>query len=135
VSHPFDANYIPRASVVPVFLAEPDASPAVGPVSALVDTGADGTFVPQRFLDELDLDRTDQVRVHAHFGEARLADVYVVDVVIEERRFPAIEVIADDEDQAVILGRNVLNKLILLLDGPSGVTDVLTHRPIDRPKM
>jgi hypothetical protein len=31
--------------------------------------------------------------------------------------------------RAIILGRNVLNRLILLLDGPNELADVLERRP------
>jgi hypothetical protein len=42
---------------------------------------------------------------------------------------PAIEVVADDISDQVLLGRNALNKLILLMDGPRQQTDVLKRRP------
>ncbi|MBI5650440.1 MAG: hypothetical protein HZC40_08355 [Chloroflexi bacterium] len=49
---------------------------------------------------------------------------------------PGIEVVGvedesaeDDQAQEIILGRNVLNRLILLLDGPNEQTEILERRP------
>jgi hypothetical protein len=38
---------------------------------------------------------------------------------------PSIDVVSDPIGREVILGRNVLNKLRLLLDGPRQVTEIL----------
>jgi len=38
-------------------------------------------------------------------------------------------VVGDEQGQEILLGRNVLNKLIVLLDGPGRQADVLVHRP------
>jgi hypothetical protein len=48
---------------------------------------------------------------------------------IAGHHLPGVEVVADDLAADVLLGRNVLNRLILLLDGPDGMTDVLPRRP------
>ncbi len=46
----------------------------------------------------------------------------------EGNRSIPLEVIADEQSEAILLGRNVLNRLILLLDGPAQETDVLATR-------
>jgi hypothetical protein len=46
--------------------------------------------------------------------------VYQVDLVFfDSIRLPAVEVIGDDWGEQIILGRNVLNKLNLRLNGPA----------------
>ncbi len=63
--------------------------------------------------------------VRSHLGkEVRRVSVYSVDLVIGTVRLPDIEVVGDDWNREIILGRNVLNKLELLLDGPRGVTEL-----------
>jgi hypothetical protein len=47
------------------------------------------------------------------------------DVGIGELRLPAVKVVGDERGDEIILGRNVLNGLRLLLDGPSATTEVL----------
>lgn len=53
MSTAYDTNYFPPALVLNIALAYPDESPIVGPLPALVDTGADGTFIPMIYLEEL----------------------------------------------------------------------------------
>jgi hypothetical protein len=47
---------------------------------------------------------------------------YPADVLIGSDRFPAIQPAADDNDGDLVLGRNLLNKLALFLDGPQQVS-------------
>lgn len=49
--------------------------------------------------------------------------------MIGNERLSAIEVAADKQDNRILLGRNLLNRLILLLDGVHASTDLLTRRP------
>lgn len=42
---------------------------------------------------------------------------------------PGVEVIADDHGTDVLLGRNILNRLLLLLDGHRLQTEILTRYP------
>jgi predicted aspartyl protease len=70
-----------------------------------------------------------QARLRSHWGESRTAAVYLVDLQVAGTNLPGIEVIADDLTEDVLLGRNALNRLILLLDGPAGQVDVLLKRP------
>jgi len=42
---------------------------------------------------------------------------------------PGIVVVGDDQGQEIILGRTVLNKIILLLDGPQTTLHILSQTP------
>jgi predicted aspartyl protease len=98
-------------------------------LAALIDTGADGTLVPESYLQNLIAYKSHTVLIHSHWGETRPVAVYVVDVEVAGHNLPAVEVVADDRGADILLGRNILNRLILLLDGPRNLTDVLTRRP------
>lgn len=125
----YDVSYWPPFPAVEVYLALRDQSPRAGPVTALIDTGADGTFVPVHYVKRLAAPASGRVRVHPHFGSPRVVHTHTLDLLISSLRLPAIEVVGDVEGTEIILGRNVLNKLILLLDGPRTQTDVLEQRP------
>jgi predicted aspartyl protease len=127
MSTPYSHVHFPPAPVLKIALALPDQPPLYNFAYALVDTGADGTFVPLDHLIALNARAEYQVRVRGHLSGSRIADVYAVDIVIDALRLPAIDVIADPENQEVILGRNVLNKLLLLMDGPHAVLDLLEY--------
>jgi len=53
----------------------------------------------------------------------------LVDVEVNEAVLPAIEVAGDTTNAEIVLGRDVLNHLLLLIDGPGLTTDVLERRP------
>ena len=59
---------------------------------------------------------------------------YLVDLHLEIGVLPGIEVVGidheEDEDLEIVVGRNVLNQLILLLDGPHQQIDLLNRRPL-----
>ena len=51
------------------------------------------------------------------WGEARTVKMYIVDVEVEGINFPGIWVVGDDRGDEVVLGRNLLNRMRILLDG------------------
>ena len=52
-SYLFDETKSPSMPVMDVKLIEPGSGVFVGPLSALVDTGADGTLVPKHLLEDI----------------------------------------------------------------------------------
>ena len=85
--------------------------------------------MPAQQLQAIKAEEIYRARLRSHWGESRTAAVYLVDLQVAGADLPGIEVIADDLTEDVLLGRNALNRLILLLDGPAGQADVLTKRP------
>ncbi len=50
--------------------------------------------------------------------------LHIADVLIGELVFPGLIMVANREGRELILGRDVLNRLCLLIDGPEQVTQV-----------
>lgn len=125
MSSPYSTRYDPPIPALEIMLCSPEGGPSIGPLLALVDTGADGTVVPAECVAQLDLVPIDQVRLRGQWDEGRLAHVYLVDLQIAQNRLPDVEIVEDRLGQEILLGRNVLNRLRLLLDGPAEMTEVL----------
>ncbi len=53
MNYRYSRNYFPSAPVIDITLITAAESLRVGPLSALVDSGADGTIVPINYLDEI----------------------------------------------------------------------------------
>lgn len=87
------------------------------------------TIVPLTWLEQISAPEMDEVRIRGYWGKRIDVTTYLVDIQIGSVRLPAIEVAGDPYSTEALLGRNVLNVLILLLDGPKRVTDVLARRP------
>ena len=115
---------------LPVILRQIEGDLATESITALVDTGADFTLVPVTYLRRLQIPKSYQTNVRSHWGELTAVNVHVVDLEAAGELLPAIDVVADRRGEEIILGRDVLNRLILLLDGIRHQTDILTRRPL-----
>lgn len=63
-------------------------------------------------------------------GEWFSVKTFTVDIRLNQSdaypiTLPAIQVVADDRSNEIILGRNVLNRLHLCLDGPKLKTEII----------
>jgi predicted aspartyl protease len=125
----YDPAFTPPIPRIPVIVTPVESSVQSAALSGLVDTGADATLIPRAQLQAIKAREIYRARLRSHWGEARTVSVYLVDLQVAGHNLPGIEVIADDLMEDVLLGRNVLNRLILLLDGPAGQADVLSKRP------
>lgn len=61
-------------------------------------------------------------------GEARDVELYEVDLYVGDWLLPGVIVVSNERMPEVLLGRNVLNELALLLDGPSQTAEVRPSR-------
>jgi predicted aspartyl protease len=124
---------IPPAPILEIKLSPPREGMQTDSLVALIDTGADFTLVPLDWLLQIDAPEVRYAYLRGLWSEQRQATLYLVDLHFDSTVLPGIEVIGlehdEDDDQEIILGRNVLNKLILLLDGPSEQVDILDRRP------
>ncbi|PKO22065.1 MAG: hypothetical protein CVU38_11390 [Chloroflexi bacterium HGW-Chloroflexi-1] len=119
----YDTGYEPALPVCLVTLSTPLTDFRVE-CTAVIDTGADGTIVPIRYLRQIGARRAFEVGLRSQWGERRTVFLHPVDVAIGDLALPGVYVVGDDIGEEVVLGRNVLNKLRLLLDGPAALTQV-----------
>ena len=123
----YSRDYFPAAPVFQVtFISEMQLS--IGPFAALVDTGTDVTAAPIAYLEKIKAPAARAAFVQPHWGERYAVSLFAVDLRIGEWTLPGIEVIGDVKGNEVILGRDVLNKLRVLLDGPAQTTEILEPR-------
>jgi hypothetical protein len=110
--------------VVPVRLGPPGTEPATA-VAGLVDSGADITVVPEGLPQALGLPQVGEVTVR---GAAETARVRVFAAQVEaagERRL--VEVVGMGGD--ALVGRDLLNRWVVTLDGPGASLEVDQPRP------
>lgn len=121
---PYSRDFAPPAPVVGIMLTTMATDAKVGPITALVDTGADATVVPIECLDRIKAPMTIEMWARGKWGGRKRVNLFLVDVHIGENVLPHVQVVGDEAGDEVILGRDVLNKLKLLLDGPAAVAHV-----------
>lgn len=95
MNFPYDKSYRPPAPVITIYLAVPGEPFSVGPLSAFVDTGSDGTIVPFRYISPLGLSVDNRKLLRSQWGERRVVDIYLLEMGIADVRFPLVEIVAD----------------------------------------
>lgn len=121
---PYDTAYDPALPVCDVTLTAKPTGQQVK-LTAIVDTGADGYYCSLRYLQQIGARRAIEVWLRSQWGERRAVFLYLVDLQIGEITLPGVYVVGDDLGAEVVLGRNVLNRLRILLDGPAGWMQLL----------
>ena len=119
-------KFDPPAPVLEICLSSPGVSVSPSaPVEALVDSGADITVIPRKFIENLQLKLVDQLLAVGYEGvpSEKLADVYSVKVSIRDVGDYIIRVISSNDDYALI-GRDVINSWDLFLRGKTGIFEV-----------
>ena len=123
--HSYDATYQPSFPALAITVTEPFSARTIGPFQALLDTGSDITVVPARLLSDFFLQEFRLAIIQGYGAESARVPTYLLDVNINGHTVEFVEVIRDHSDGAeLLLGRNVLNELILMLDGPASQVEV-----------
>ncbi len=121
---PYDIHFQPPFPVLPIRLSNEQRGNPTETLMALVDTGADGSLVPLSILRQIRAPAVMDKRLRSHWGEWRAVQMFVVDVELVNRKLPSVLVVGDELGEEVVIGRNLLNRLRLLLDGPAQLTEL-----------
>lgn len=126
----YDVSLDPPAPVIPVRISGPIGEEAMM-LPMLVDTGADCTLVPALIVRRLGLPQIDVISLTGVGGAKRRATVHATAVEFGGLRLLARVVAFVDE---AILGRDLLNQIIVRLDGPGLAIFVGDHSRPRRPR-
>ena len=116
---PYDASHFdPPAPVARVTLRNQQTGATVPDVLLLVDTGADITLLPRAAVERsgVPLPVGQQYELMGFDGSRSFAPVVTLDLVFLLRAFRGRYLVVDEERG--ILGRDILNHVSLLLEGP-----------------
>ncbi len=118
-------GYTPPMPALRVRLNRLGGAAGTASMEAIVDTGADMTIAPEWMLEQLGAIKAIETALVTQWGERHPVTLYLVDIEINGLRLPGVYIAGDENAADVILGRNVLNKLPLFLDGPEEQAEVL----------
>jgi predicted aspartyl protease len=115
----YDASHFdPPAPVARVTLRNPQSGATVSEVPLLLDTGADVTLLPRTTVEQLGVPLLagQRYELRGFDGSRSFAPVAILDMIFLKRAFRGRYLLIEAERG--ILGRDILNHVTVLLDGP-----------------
>jgi predicted aspartyl protease len=126
MNYRYSRNYYPPAPIVDVAFINVTENLKTESLPAFIDTGADGTIVPIEFLLQIEAPDTEKTVIRSPWGEEHEVSLFLVNMQLADLTIQEIEVVGDEISNEIILGRDVLNRLRVLLNGPEESITVST---------
>ncbi|GAB4496916.1 MAG: hypothetical protein OHK0052_07610 [Anaerolineales bacterium] len=122
----YDTAYFdPPAPLAEVALVNPLTGSTLTKVMMLIDTGADVTLLPKQAVSSLEIGSMSNVvyQIQGFGGSVQFAESIECQMLFLGKRFKGKFLLIDEP--IGILGRNILNALPLIFDGPKQQWDEL----------
>ena len=116
--------YNPPAATIEIEIRGIGQRDAHVKLNALVDSGSDGTLIPIDLLRQVQARRTGQTRVRGFLTETQAVNIYWIELRIRNIILSPVYVVGVQGLDEALIGRDVLNHLIVTLHGPAQVTEV-----------
>lgn len=120
----YDTSYDPAMPVLTVRLRSlyPDSQEAQ--ISALVDSGSDGTMLPMSVLRQIKARQVGEGVIRGVTGGSRMVGLYEVLIQIGPFVLGKFEVVGNVNESESILGRDILNQLVVTLNGLAQTVEI-----------
>ncbi len=115
-TYDYDLHYLPAMPMVTIQIGKPDAEANVT-FSALVDSGADATMIPIAYLKQVRAVKRQHVFIRTVAGKRAGANLYTISLQFAHYSRMQIDVVGNQETDEAIIGRDILNHLVVTLDG------------------
>lgn len=117
ISFEYDRSYAPPMPVAQIRVKNLEDPDKIVVLEAIIDSGADTTFIPLRVLQELGIRQpVREAFLHGIGGFSYPVNVYMLKIEIGPHEFFGTRVVGDEQNRT-ILGRNVINQLLVTLNG------------------
>jgi predicted aspartyl protease len=123
-TYDYDSIYDPAMPVVDIELGRAGGEPALK-LTALVDSGADATIVPLRYLVQVNARRSRKKWMRGTAGGRILVDLYLISLKLGPFVTKNLAAVGDTENEELIVGRDVLNHLAVFLNGPANAVEII----------
>lgn len=124
ISQEYDRSYEPAMPVLTIGLSASGIETPAIQLTALIDSGADGTMLPRSLLKQAGAWFAQQRLMRGVIGKPVTVDLYLTAVTIHNHTIHGIRAVALDDTQEAIIGRDVLNQLNVTLNGLAHIVEV-----------
>jgi hypothetical protein len=118
-SHQYDNSYDPAAPILPIGLGPSGENSIRRELVAFVDTGSDVTMIPTTVLRAAGGRLLEKRNLRGILGDPVPVNLYLIAVHIGDIAIHGIHAAALKDNREAILGRDVLNQLEIILNGPA----------------
>lgn len=124
LSYIYSTSHMPSAPVMEIGILGPGEESREVSLTCFVDTGADATLLPIHILQLVGAEYIEPRYVRGVTGARVLAETYLAVVHVGQQFIPVTSAVALLRGEEAILGRDVLNHLVVTLDGPAEVLEI-----------
>ena len=122
-SYAYNTDYLPAMPFAEVELNRVGDSFTLQKLSVLVDSGADITMIPLKILRQIRAQYIGEARLRGVLERGQYIELYLVQLTLGSHHFRGLRVAAIPGDEA-ILGRDVLNRLEVTLNGLASMVEI-----------
>lgn len=124
IRYQYATEISPPAPFIQMVFRHPTTHQSSNPIPAQIDSGADRTVIPKSVVENLNLVSVRQIMVAGFGGALHALDEYILVIHIHDLTPFLVPVIAHTDEAFVLLGRDVLNRLRIVLDGPNQILEI-----------
>lgn len=122
-TYEYDSSYVPAMPVIEIKIGRALALPSL-PLTALIDSGADGVIIPLQHLKQLKARREQRAWMRTVAGARSMVQLYSISLQLGPFDFRDLTVAAGLHPEEAIIGRSVLNKFIITLNGLANAVEL-----------
>ena len=123
LSHDYNTSYDPAAPVIPVKISAPGQG-IQEEVLGFIDSGADATMIPATLLRKIKARFVEHRNLRGVTGHRISVKRYLVAIHLGSEVIYGVRAVATASGSELILGRDVLNQLIVTLNGLAHVVQI-----------
>lgn len=122
-TYEYDGSFIPSMPVVEIRIGRSLTLPVL-PLTALIDSGADGSIIPLVYLRQVQARKERSLWMRTVTGKRSVVDMYMISMHFGPFEFQERLVIGGLQPNEIIIGRDILNQFIVTLNGLASVVEI-----------
>lgn len=124
-TYTYDTNYSPSMPIIDLVIGRAQMTPSLQ-ITAIVDSGADATMIPVVYLEQISARKGKQAIVRGYLGRRDVVVRYDISLEFAHFSRKIISVVGVTQTTEAVIGRDILNTLVVTLDGLASAVEIPT---------